>query len=337
MPRSTALRAAALLFAALAAGACRPAPEASAPASAPPAFEQDAAARARLDAVMALEAQERCAPNAIAELQDVQRAHPEAAAPYAALRATLEACQRWEPLAALLASRPAATRTQQDAVDLARLNIIYLQRFAEGEALIRPLVEANPDNVDYVALLTSALFYQRRVAEAAPHVDRLWEAVVANRLADIMAMRALAFHEAGQSERALRILEQARDFQPANVFVQTSLGQVATALGDPGVAGTAEAAAQSVREAQSAQVALNTRLQDLYRRLGEAYNQGLFLDVEPLANQLLEAGPPPELQVEIHRVLARTYLELGRPEDAAAASDEAARLERALAPGTAAP
>lgn len=336
MPRSTATRAGALLCAALVAVACRPAPEVPA-ASSPPAYEGDAAAQARVQAVLAMDPQQRCAPEAIGELQAVNQAYPDAAAPFAALRTTLEACQRWEPLAALLASRPAAARTQQETVDLARLYIIYLQRFAEGEALIRPLVLANPDNVDYVALLTSALFYQRRVAEAAPHVDRIWDAIVANGLADVMAMRAMAYHEAGQSERARRILEQAQGVQPQNVFVLTSLGQVAAALGDATAAETAAAGAQAARDAQGAQVALNTRLQDIYRRLGEAYNQGLFLDVEPLAKQLLEGGAPPDLQVEIHRVLSRTYLELGRMEDAAAAADEASRIERELAAGTLAP
>jgi len=337
MPRTTALHAGALLCAALAAASCRSTPPAPAPVTGPPAYEADPAAQARMQAVLALDAQQRCAPSAIADLQAVHKAYPAAAAPYAALRTTLEDCQRWEPLAALLESRPADGRTLDETVDLARLYIIYLQRFAEGEALIQPLVAANPDNVDYVALLTSALFYQRRVAEAAPFVDRIWDAVVANRLADIMAMRAMAHHEAGRSDRALSILEEARGYQPENVFVLTSLGQVAAAMGDADAAATASAGAQEAREAQGAQVALNARLQDLYRRLGEAYNQGLFLDVEPLAKQLLEGGAPPDLQVEIHRVLSRTYLELGRTEDAAAAADEASRIERELATGTAAP
>lgn len=325
----------------LAGAACRQAadPPAAPPGAAPGAagYAQDTAAQGRVQAVMAMDAAARCAPGVIAELQAVQQAYPQDLEPYAALRGVLEACERWEPLADLLASRPPDQRTLDETVDLARLDIIYLQRFAEGEALIQPLVDADPDNVDYVSLLTAALFYQQRGAEASPYIDRLWEAIVAARNVDVMVMRAMAYHEAGQSERALRILEQARGYRPDDVFLLTSLGQVSAALGNEGAAATAAAAAQAARDAQGAQVALNTRLQDLYRQLGEAYNQGRFLDVEPLARQLLEGGAPPALQAEIQHVLGRTYLELGRFEDAAAAEDEAARIERALAAGTPAP
>jgi len=302
-----------------------------------PAYEGDAAAQARVQSVMALGAQQRCAPEAVAQLQAIVQAYPAAAAPYAALRQTLESCQLWEPLAALLGSKPPAERSQDETVDLARLYIVFLQRFAEGEALIKPLVDAEPNNVDYVSLLTAALHYQQRGAEAVLYVDRLWEAIVAARNVDVMVMRALAYHDAGQSERALRILEQARAFRPDDTFLLTAFSQVAAALGHEGAAATADAASQAAREAKDVQIAMNTRLNDIYRRMGEAFNQGLFLDIEPLAQQLLEGGAPPALLPEIHRVRSRAFLELGRLEESAAAAEEAARIEQALSAGTVTP
>lgn len=321
----------------IAGAACgRPADSPDAP-GVQPTYQQDAASRARVQAVLALDAQTRCEPGPIAELQSVQQAYPQELEPYAALREVLEACQRWEPLADLIGAKPADQRTLDETVDLARLDIIYLQRFAEGEALIKPLVEANPRDVDYVSLLTAALFYQHRAGEAARYVDPLWEDIIAARNVDVMVMRAMAYHEAGQSTRALRILEQAKGYRPDDLLLLTSIGQVSAGLGDVDAAATAQAAADAARSVQDARVAMSSRMEDLYRRLGDAYNQGLFLDVEPLAQQLLDGDVQRELLPDIHRVRSRAFLELGRFEEAATAADEADRVERELAEGAVAP
>lgn len=270
-----------------------------------------------------------CSAASRASLDDLAQRFAGAPEIDAARRAYYTACGEWQALADLLAAIPAASRSEADTVTLARVKVRYLQQFAEGEALIRPLAAAQPDNLDYASLLAAALYYQQRFGEAVAMVDRLWQPLMAARNADIMTMRAEAFMEEGKVDRAIRVLNDVLAFNPQHEFARTVLGRAMAIGGDAEGSAAVQATAQALRAAREADVANATWVNDRLTELRAAFDAQRFDESEQLARAIIPRLPA-DRKHEMYDTLGDILVAMGRFDDAAKAKGVAA----ALAAGT---
>ncbi len=270
-----------------------------------------------------------CGASARASLDALAQRYAGAPEVNAAQRAYYATCGEWQALADLLDAIPAALRSEADTVALARIQIRYLQQFAAGEALIRPLVDAQPDNLDYASLLAASLYYQQRFGEAVAMVDRLWQPLSAARNADIMTMRAEAFMEEGKVDRAIRVLEDVLAFSPDHEFARTVLGRALAIGGDAEGSTAVQATAAALRATREADLANSTWVNDRLTELRAAFDARRYDESERLARAILPRLPE-NRKHEMYGTLADILVAMGRFDGAAKAQAVAA----ALAAGT---
>ena len=290
----------------------------------------DASAIATLNAAAVVDSRAiQCGEENLAALRAVWERHPTDPLVREELRKALETCQQWDGLAEVFEAKPESSRSDADRLELAGLYLRHLGRFADAEAIAVPLAARHPTNMDIVSLAAASLYYQNRVAEAVPMIDRLWDQMVAAQNTDILTMRAVAFLDEGNAERAVNILDDVIEMNPEHVFALTTLARARQELGDEAGAQAAREKNEELRAEQSLQTRQGQRMADLSRTLQIAWDAGEFEEVERIALRLLDIAPA-NSKPEIHRILGDTYNELGRPGDARAAFELAAELERAL-------
>lgn len=268
-----------------------------------------------------------CSRAAMADLSTLVERFPDAPEVRTAQVAYYERCGEWQALANLLGAIPAEARTEANTAALARIRIRYLHQFAEGEALVRPLLEAHPTNIDYVSLLAAALYYQQRFAEVTPLVDRHWFEIVAARNVDIMTMRGEAFMEEGKSDRAIRVLRDVLAIDPRHAFAQGVLGRALAISGDDAGSAAVLATLDAQRAAEEARSADTTWINDRLLELREAMAARRFEESERLARSMIPRLPE-DRKHEMYRTLKEIYIALGRFPDAEKAVGIADALEQ---------
>ena len=287
-------------------------------------------ALATLGASVALESQAiRCGEKNLSALRTIWEQYPGDPQVREALRSDLEKCQQWDGLAEVLEAQPAEERTNAEQLNLAGLYLRNLGRFADAEAVAVPLAERFPDDTDIVSLAAASLYYQDRVEEAIPMIDRLWEQLVASQNTDILTMRAVAFMNDGQPKRAVSILEQVIQFNPRHTFGWTSLARARQAMGDEEGAREAREVNEALRSESSLMARQGQRMADITRNLQASWDAEAYEEVVRLAESLLEMAPE-DKKPEIHRTIGKAYNEMARPADARTAFEAAAEIERLL-------
>lgn len=298
-----------------------------------PSTGPDAVAMATLSAATALNGVTvQCGEQNLAALRNVWERFPTDPFVRQQLRSTLETCLQWDGLAEVLEALPEDERTDADRIELAGVYLRNLGRFADAEETIMPLVERYPDDMNIVSLAAASLYYQERIVEAVPMIDRIWDQMVAVKNTDTMTMRAVAFIDAGNPERAARILEQVIEFNPDHSFAWTTLARARQALGDEVGAQEARERNEALRSEESERTRQGQRFGDLSLALQAAWDAAEFEEVERLALRMLEVAPE-NMEPEVYRVLGRAYNELARPAEAREAFEKADELERALPVG----
>lgn len=272
---------------------------------------------------------DRCGADAKLALDAIGGRYPAAPEVATARRAYYSTCGEWQALADMLAAIPAASRSEADTVTLARVDIRYLQKFAEGETLVRPLVAAQPSNLDLASLLAASLYYQQRFAEAVPMVDALWQQVVASRNVDIMTMRAEAFLNEGNADRAIRVLNEVLAYAPQHEFGRAVLSRAMAVKGDASGAAAVQATTDAIRAAREAEVANATWVNDRLAEMRAAFDAKRFDESERMARSIIPHLPE-NRKHEMYDTLGDILGSLGRFDDAT----KAKRVATALAAGT---
>ncbi len=331
------------LVAALAAAGCRPGgpPAAVAPAATAtlpgPVF--DAGALATLEAIRGIpDFPHLCAEDTRDALAALAADFPREPLVVSAAREIMPRCRDYATLAELLEEIPEAERTDADRVELAQLYSRNLSRFADAEAIIAPVIERNPTDLHAVSIYAAALYYQGRFKEAAPLVDALWEQMVNEQNVDILTIRADAFIDAGQVDRAIRILDQVLGWNPQHGFALNTMRKARVRAGDDAGAEAVAATREALDEASAAKQRVMTEIQRRFQDLVAAFDAHNYDEAAAIALELIEKAPDEASRSELYQSLGNIRHMQGRDEEALAARDEATRLQKlADATRTAAP
>ncbi|MEO8083357.1 MAG: hypothetical protein ABI780_06005, partial [Ardenticatenales bacterium] len=279
----------------------------------------------------------RCTKSAREALQSLAKQYPLEPLVRQAARTVMPECRDQASLAALLASVPREARTRDESLDLIRIELRNLSRFADAESEVKPFVDADPNDTETLSLFAAALYYQGRFAEAAPLVDRRWTVIVREENTDIMTMRADQFMKDGRPDRAEAILKDVLSLNPNHLFAINTLRQVQTLRGDEAgaavLASTAEAIDAIASRRERAMAEANQRFQDLVT----AFDAFDYPTAEKIAKELIGKAEDDSMRTELYSSLAAIYFMQGRMDDSLAARDQAshfAALATSVASGT---
>lgn len=326
----------------LVAAACNggPAPTAAPPAPAAAAMPSGAAAgfgpeaNATLEAVRgAPDIVHRCTKDAREALQSLAKQYPLEPLVRQAARSIMPECRDQASLAELLASVPRAARTRDEQLDLVRIELRNLSRFADAEAEVKPFVDADPKDTETLSLYAAALYYQGRFSEAAALVDRRWTVIVHEGNTDIMTMRADQFMKDGRPDRAEAILRQVLALNPNHLFAINTLRQVLSmrddAAGAADLAATAEAIDGLIGVRERAMAEANQRLQDLVA----AFDTFDYTTAAQIALEMIGKATDDGMRSELYSTLATIYHMQGREDAALDARNQASHFAALATPG----
>lgn len=293
----------------------------------------DPAANATLEAVRdAPDIVHRCTKAAREALQSLAKTYPLEPLVRQAARSIMPECRDEASLVELLASVPRASRTRDEQIDLIRIELRNLSRFADAEAEVKPLVDADPNDTETLSLYAAALYYQGRFKEAVPLVDRRWTVIVREGNTDIMTMRADQFMKDGRPDRADAILRQVLDLNPKHLFAINTLRQVRTMRGDDAgaalLAATAEAIDGEIGVRERAMAEANQRLQDLVA----AFDVFDYDTAAKIALEMIDKAADDGMRAELYSTLATIYHMQGAEDKALAARDQASHFESLATP-----
>ncbi|MCC7019887.1 MAG: hypothetical protein IT332_09040 [Ardenticatenales bacterium] len=277
----------------------------------------------------------QCTTEARQALQSLARQYPAEPLVRQAARAIMPACRDQASLAELLSAVPRDARTRDEQLDLVRLYLRSLSRFADAEVEVKPLVDADPNNTDTLSLYASALYYQGRFAEALPLVDRRWTVLVREGNTDIMTMRADQLLKDGRVDRADAVLREVLSMNPSHMFAINTLRQVRVLQDDEAgaaqLAATAEAIDSQIGMRERAMAEANERFQDLVT----AFDAADYTTAEQIARELLENAVDDGMRADLYTSLASIYRMQGRSDAALEARDQASHYEELTRQGQA--
>ena len=232
----------------------------------------------------------------------------------------------WEGLAALYEERDSWTTSEQMALGA---TYIKLGRIDEALAILIPLTEVDPVNIDYAYHTALALYRSGDSEAAGALIDRLWNAFIHARRVDALALRGKVFIDAGQLKRARSAFEQALEIDDSLTSREAydGLGRTLVALGE-------REAAQEVfdrLEAMNAGVSqLETHNLQQYtkiRAMIDAWETGDIERAEALIEEILPVIDD-RFKSLVYEYALELYNSTGRPDKAREAAAEAAHYDR---------
>lgn len=293
----------------------------SAPASvtpAPPAGPTPAD-RARLGALAARFADQRCDQEALAELRTLRAAHGSAFA-RDALLAAFTACEAPAARADLLLETLPAEPTDAQLLEVGQA-LFDAVRYDAAVDIFVPLADAQAPDHHLGWLAGVALLHAGRPDDALPRL----EAAASTASAEESAMlRGFAHLESGDTAGAIPLLESARDAGADPRAVLPALARAYAEVGRADDAADAERAALAANASLEAHLRSKGRLSAHVTRLKQAWAAERWTEVEAAIDDAWPLAPPPlRITLQEYRVQV-----LAKTERAPAAQEAQAELER---------
>jgi len=299
---------------------------AAATASAPPAAQPvsaDPTAAASLAAVRdAILASGTCDTRCLDALRALWAAHPGDPDLRVTLTNALIQRQDWSGIEAVIRSLP--NPSDADRLLMAKA-MIKLGRFDDAAAILQPLVDARPDDPDLAYNAAFADYYGNRHDQASAVLDRAWAALVAARDANAQTLRAMIHLDGGELDQAAAVAGAVVDQSPEFFPAWDVLGRARAAAGDEAGANEAFDRVAAIHAATSERDARQLRLSAQATALQAAWRDRDLAGAERLVDAMLPEADA-ALKHQLYEYAVAIYDATGRPAEAAAARDAAARL-----------
>lgn len=232
----------------------------------------------------------------------------------------------WAGVAALVEAIPAGERTREDQLTLGQA-YLKLGRHAEASALVGPLAEAAPADVELNNLAGQAWFNLGDHNRAAAIFDRVWAGLIAGKQVDAVVERGLIYFYQGAHPKAIETLKQALQLDGSSIAANAALARVYSAIGDQQQASIHQQRAEQIHAQSTADEARAMRLVGLVRELEAAFRAQRYQDCVTTAQQVVALAPP-ATQATAYQYLAQCYQAQGNTVEAQKANEQATRLQQ---------
>jgi predicted Zn-dependent protease len=265
-------------------------------------------------------------PDNLRTLQELRDRYPNSAIVRQAYQDALIVREDWPSLESFLLSTPAADRTREDAVLLAK---VYTKtgKYADAAEVLEPLAAGNTNDLEINGLLGLSYFHLDRTAEAGAAFDKVWDRIVAEKRIDEMTMRGLVYLREKNLPKALEILTASYAIKQDHIATNNALSRVYARLGDTDkaeafraltVKGQDKAVAEQYRASQTV-----TRIVELER----AWKEKDYSRVLQHARQMVPSSQPNQRAV-LYQYIYEASKALGDEPGAQQARAEIQKLQQ---------
>jgi len=227
----------------------------------------------------------RISPENFDALKSLRARYPKAADLTQSYKAALSFREDWGELANILNETPAAARTREDSVLLAKV-YIKLGKFAESSATLRAL--GLSDDPEYRSLSALAHFSQGELSEAAADLDAVWNNLLIQKRIDDINLRGLIYFRTGENDKAIATLAKSLEIEPLNPVATNTLSRVYAAMGDVEKAESYRLETVKAWDRSTLDENSKLRFASLRQQLEAAWSSKRFNDVLTIAKQMLE-------------------------------------------------
>lgn len=233
----------------------------------------------------------------------------------------------WEMLENFLKEKPFAEMNTDERKALAKV-YLKLGKYADAIEILKPLAEANPNDVEIRGVLGGAYFFLNQLDEAAAEFDSIWDKIVAEKRIDEMTTRGLIYLRQNNLPKAVETLQKAIEINPSNIPANNALSQ---AYARQGNAEQAEIHRKKTVELQdklqSDELQARQKVQDIYA-IEDAWNSKNYQEVIKLTNEMLAQTADKNQKLVLYQYLFRSHQALGNQSEAQNALSEAQKLQQ---------
>lgn len=233
----------------------------------------------------------------------------------------------WDALEKFLTEIPRAELDQDNLLTLAKV-YIKLGKYEESIEILRPVVEAGPNNVETSSLLGLAYFYSDDLARSASVLDAVWQQLVDLKRSDEINARGIIDFRQNNLQSAIEKLNIALSIDPENVTASNTLSQVYARTGN----------AEQAEKYRQLTVDINQRkisgLRDANNQVGAivgletAWKNKDHARVIELAKILLEKSPGKSEKIVLYQYLNESYKATGNESESQGALAEIRKLQQ---------
>lgn len=222
------------------------------------------------------------------------------------------------------------TADQLSAEDRQDLGKVYFKngKYEKAIETLKPLAEADPNDVEARSLLGHSYFYLNKHAEAGAELDSVWDKIVAGkRVADITA-RGIIYSQQNNFPKATEILKLAFEIDPTNPASSIALSQAYARQGNLEEAEFyRQKGVEMYDKNTAATFEMSRRVQKIYE-IEAAWNSKNYAQVIDLVTKTLAMGVDKNQKSILYRYLFESHKALGNQAEANSILAEAQKLQQ---------
>ncbi len=282
---------------------------------APACFDQDPAARAELQRLVAEQGRTKILATAeFQSLQDLHARFPQAPQVRKLLQHEYLGRQDFASLIALQQEIPESQRSRDDELLLIH-GLTSLKRHGPALERVLPLLEAQPQEASLLWLAGYNAFHLGELERAAAFFDAGWDGILAEGYDEVLALRALIHLYAEELEQAEALATRAVMARPLDIVARNAQARILQAQGRSEDAERAFAELDRLQKIQDEKMRLQHLSISLMRAIQDAWQQRSYLECEKLIEQALPVVSGPQ-RLQLFRLMVTVFNETGRPADA---------------------
>ncbi len=292
------------------------------------ALKQDAQVLSQLAQINnSIAATRSISPENFAVLKTIREKYPNASEVRQTYKNSLIIREDWMALENFLNEKPLAELSAEDRQTLGK---VYVKsgKYERAVETLKPLADANPNDVETRSLLGLSYFYLDKNEEAGAQLDSVWDKIIAEKRVDEITTRGIIYLRQNNFPKAIETLKKANEINPSSAAANNALSQVYARSGDAEQAEIYRAKTVEINDKAAAETfEASRRVQQIYA-LETAWKAKNYQEVINLAKQILPTAVEKSQKIVLYQYLFESYKALGNQTEANKALTEAQKSQQ---------
>ncbi len=292
------------------------------------ALKQDAPVLSQLSQITNSINQTRSiSPENFAVLKTIREKYPNAPEVRQTYKNVLIVREDWQALEKFLNEKPLADLSAEDRQTLGK---VYVKsgKYEQAVETLKPLAEANPNDVETRSLLGLSYFYLDKPEEAGAQFDSVWDKIIAEKRVDEITTRGIIYSRQNNFPKAIETLKKAIEINPSSATANNALSQAYARSGDAEQAEIYRKKTVEINDKNTAQTfEASRRVQKIYE-LETAWKAKNYREVINAAKQILPIAEDKNQKIVLYQYLFESHKALGNEREANNALTEAQKLQQ---------
>lgn len=257
-------------------------------------------------------------------IKSILEKYPEAESVRSVYKMALIRREDWNALEQFLLAVPAAERSDEDKLNLAKA-LFKLGRYAETVNYLEEFQQRNDPEIR--SILANSNFYLGKYDEAKLILDKNWEEIINQKRSDDVTLRGMIYFHEKDLEKAVATLQKALELNPDSIPAANGLSRVYAAKGEPEKAAEYVAKVQQKFDKMTTEEQRKTNLLEQVYKLQEAYKAKRFAEVIEIGSKMLPEADEKN-KPALYQYLYNSYAALGKNKEAAEILAKAKEIQK---------